>query len=125
KHKLGLFETPTTHYKDYPEFGSEAFEQAAYQSAAESITLLKNEENILPLPKTAKVLVAGPNANSMRTLNGGWSYSWQGEKVEEFAESYSTILEAVEDKIGKSNVTYSAGVEYDFEGKYWEEHVGD
>lgn len=125
KHKLGLFETPTTHYKDYPEFGSEAFEQAAYQSAAESITLLKNEENILPLPKTAKVLVAGPNANSMRTLNGGWSYSWQGEKVEEFAESYSTILEAVEEKIGKSNVTYSAGVEYDFEGKYWEEHVGD
>ncbi len=125
KHKLNLFEVPTTHYKDYPEFGSEAFEQAAYQTATESITLLKNENNILPLPKTAKVLVAGPNANSMRTLNGGWSYSWQGEKVEEFAESYATILEAVEEKIGKSNVTYSAGVAYDFEGKYWEEQVGD
>ena len=125
KHKLNLFETPVTHYKDYPEFGSEAFEQAAYQAAVEAITLLKNENDILPLSKTAKVLVAGPNANSMRTLNGGWTYSWQGEKVEDFAEAYSTILEAIEEKVGKSNVTYRAGVEYDFEGKYWEENVGD
>lgn len=125
KHKLNLFETPVTHYKDYPEFGSEAFEQAAYQAAAEAITLLKNQDDILPLPKTAKVLVAGPNANSMRALNGGWSYSWQGEKVDEFAAAYPTILDAIQEKIGEGNVVYQAGVLYNDEGKYWEEKVGD
>lgn len=121
KMKLGLFEKPAPQLTDYPNFGSKEFEKKAYKAAAESITLLKNNKNILPLPKNAKVLVAGPNANSMRTLNGGWSYSWQGEKTEEFAEGYNTILEALQNKLGKGNVTYEAGVEYNHEGKYWEE----
>lgn len=125
KHKLGLFETPVTHYDDYPKFGSEEFEQAAYQTAAESVTLLKNEDSILPLDKDVKVLVTGPNANTMRPLNGGWSYSWQGELVDEFAAKYSTILEAIQDEIGEENVTFVPGVEYNMEGKYWEEIPGD
>ena len=77
-----------------------AFEKAAYNTAAESITLLKNTNNILPLPKNAKVLVTGPNANSMRTLNGGWTYTWQGERTDEYAQKYNTILEAVQKKFG-------------------------
>ncbi|UZR97624.1 glycoside hydrolase family 3 C-terminal domain-containing protein (plasmid) [Chondrinema litorale] len=121
KEKLGLFETPVTNYKDYPKFGSEEFEKAAFATASEAVTLLKNTDNILPLKKGAKILVTGPNANSMRSLNGGWSYSWQGEKVEEFAAKYNTILEAVQNATGKENVVYEAGVSYNEQGKYWEE----
>ncbi|QEK52440.1 beta-glucosidase [Pedobacter aquae] len=123
KYKLGLFETPVTHYKNYPKFGSKEFEQAAYQAAAESITLLKNNNNTLPLRKDMKVLVTGPNANSMRTLNGGWTYSWQGEKVEEFASKYNTIVEALKHKIGEHQVVYVPGLSYKMDGKYFEEYA--
>ncbi len=121
KKKLNLWEKPVTNYKDYPKFGSEEFEQDARNAANEVITLLKNEDGTLPLKKGSKILVAGPNSNSMRTLNGGWTYSWQGEKVEEFASEYKTILEAIQEKAGKANVTHVEGVSYDFEGKYWDE----
>lgn len=121
KYKLGLFEKAVYDLKQYPKFGSKEFEQAAYQTAAESITLLKNKGDILPLKKGIKLLVTGPNANSMRTLNGGWTYSWQGEKVEEFAAKYNTILEAVSAKAGKENVTFVEGVSYKMDGKYYEE----
>ena len=123
KYALNLFDNPVTNPEDYPEFGSEEFEQAAYNMAAESITLLKNEEDILPLSKDKKVLVVGPNANSMRTLNGAWSYSWQGEKTDEFAGEYNTILEAVQNEIGKEKVNYVPGVSYKMDGKYWEEYA--
>ncbi|MGM0376225.1 MAG: glycoside hydrolase family 3 N-terminal domain-containing protein, partial [Bacteroidota bacterium] len=125
KYKLGLFETPVTNYEDYEKFGSEEFEKAAYETASESITLLKNEKDVLPLPRDSKVLVTGPNADTMRPLNGGWSYSWQGELVDEFAGEYSSILEAITDQAGEENVTYVPGVEYDMDGKYWEENPGD
>lgn len=125
KYKLGLFERPVTHYVDYPLFGSEEFEAAAYRTAQESITLLKNEGNILPLPKNARVLVAGPNANSMRTLNGGWTYSWQGEKVHEFADGYATILDAVKAKVGERNVTFREGVRYVDGASYWVDEAYD
>lgn len=121
KYQLGLFEKPIYDSKQYPKFGSKEFEQAAYQSAAESITLLKNNDNILPFKKGVKLLVTGPNANSMRTLNGGWTYSWQGEKVEEFASKYNTILEALSNKAGKENITFVDGVSYKMDGKYYEE----
>ncbi|HEX7365954.1 MAG TPA: glycoside hydrolase family 3 N-terminal domain-containing protein [Pelobium sp.] len=123
KYQLGLFETPVTNYKDYPKFGSKEFENAAYQTAVESITLLKNKDDVLPLKKTAKVLITGPNANSMRTLNGGWSYSWQGEKVEDFASKYNTIVEAIQNKIGKQNANFIPGVSYKMDGKYFEEYA--
>jgi beta-glucosidase len=121
KFELDLFNKPTTNIKDYPAFGSKKFEQASQNTAAESITLLKNTDNILPLSKSSKILITGPNANSMRTLNGAWTYSWQGEKVEEFAGRYNTIVEAMRNKIGKENVTFIPGVSYKMDGKYWEE----
>ena len=123
KEEIKLFETPVTYLKDYPKFGSAEFEKASYNTAAESITLLKNTDNILPIAKTAKVLVTGPNANSMRTLNGGWTYTWQGEKTDEYAEKYNTILEAVQKKFGPSNVTYETGVAYNMAGKYYEDSI--
>ena len=122
KYELGLFEKPVTEAADYPGFGSRDFEKVALDAAVESITLLKNEE-VLPLEKGVKVLVTGPNAHSMRSLNGGWSYSWQGEKVHEFAEGYHTLLEAVQKVNGEANVIYEPGVLYKEDGKYWEEKV--
>jgi beta-glucosidase len=121
KQDLGLFERPVTNFKDYPKFGSKEFEKEAYNSAAEAITLLKNDQNILPLSKGKRILVTGPNANSMRTLNGAWTYSWQGEKVEEFAAGYNTIVEALQNEAGKEMVTYLPGVSYKMDGKYYEE----
>ena len=125
KEELKLFETPMTYLKNYPKFGSAEFEKASYNTAAESITLLKNSNNVLPLPKTAKVLVTGPNANSMRTLNGGWTYTWQGEKTDEYAQKYNTILEAVQKKFGPTNVLYEKGVSYNMAGKYDQDSIVD
>lgn len=125
KWKLNLFETPVTHYEDYPLFGSEEFEQAAYETAQESMTLLKNENSILPLSKNSRVLVTGPNSNSMRALHGGWSYSWQGSGVEEYSEGYSTILDAIKAKVGERNVVYHEGVRYDNDAKYWVDEAYD
>lgn len=123
KYELDLFNKPTTNPKSYPKFGSKEFELASYQTAAESITLLKNTDQLLPLSKTAKILVTGPNANSMRTLNGAWTYSWQGEKTEEFAAKYNTIVKALKNKAGEANVTYLPGVSYKAGGKYYEEYA--
>jgi len=122
KFRLGLFDRPSWSRFDYPDFGSPVHEAAAKSAADESITLLKNEDNILPLKKGVRLLVTGPNANSMRTLNGGWSYSWQGEKVEEFAQQYNTIFEALQEKFGKANVKYEPGVTYKMDGLYFEEN---
>lgn len=112
KLKLDLFDKPNTYKKDYPEFNSKAYQQASYDAAAESITLLKNTDNVLPLKKGAKILLTGPNAVSKRSLNGGWTFSWQGEKIDEFADRYLNILDAVQAKFGKENITYVPGVSY-------------
>jgi beta-glucosidase len=125
KYELGLFETPVTYLKDYPRFGSAAFQQAAFNTAAESITLLKNDGNILPLPKNKRILVTGPNANSMRTLNGGWTYTWQGEKTDAFAQQYHTILEAVTQTFGQQQVTFEPGVVYKENGAYTEDSIAN
>ncbi len=123
KYEINLFTTPLTYLKDYPKFGSAEFQKAAYNTAAESITLLKNVNNTLPLSKNAKILVAGPNANSMRCLDGGWTYTWQGDKTDQYAQQYNTILEAVTNKFGKENVNYVPGVLYNEKGKYFEDSV--
>ncbi|MFA5555348.1 MAG: glycoside hydrolase family 3 N-terminal domain-containing protein, partial [Phycisphaerae bacterium] len=122
KFRLGLFDKPYWSRLEYPEFGSKQHEAAAKNAADESITLLKNENNILPIKKGTKILVAGPNANSMRTLNGGWSYSWQGEKTEEFAAQYNTIYEAMSNKFGADNVKLEEGITYNMAGQYYEEN---
>lgn len=113
KMELGLFENPLYPPSDYPKFGSEEHRLVSLEAARESITLLKNENDILPLPKTARVLVTGFAANSMRCLNGGWSYTWQGELTDKYAAYKNTILEAIEQKAGKTNVIYSEGCSYD------------
>lgn len=122
KYKLGLFDKNGTNTDQYPKFGSESFAKISYNAAAEAITLLKNKDQILPLMGNQKILVTGPNGNNMRSLNGGWSYSWQGEKTEDFAADFNTIFEAMKNKFGDSNVSYVPGVEYKMDGKYWEEH---
>ncbi len=123
KYRLNLFEQPWTNPADYPLFGSKEHGAEALQAAEESIVLLKNDNNILPLKKGVKILVAGPNANSMRTLNGGWSYSWQGDRADEFTAQYNTIYEALADKFGKDNVTLAQGVTYPKGGNWWEDEA--
>lgn len=124
KYRLGLFETPITKYTDYPKFGSKEHSALAQSAAEESIVLLKNK-GLLPLHKGEKILLTGPNANSMRCLNGGWSYTWQGHLADRFAGQYNTIYEALCNKFGEKNVILEQGVTYVPEGKYYEENALD
>lgn len=121
KYRLGLFEHPTQKLKNYPLFGGEQFAQLALEGATESMVLLKNN-NILPLQKGKKILLTGPNANQMRCLDGGWSYTWQGNRTDEFAGKYNTIYEALCNEYGKENIVLNQGVTYNEAGKYWEEN---
>ena len=123
KYRLGLFENPNTPLENYPKFGSEEFAKIATAAAEETEILLKNVGGILPLKKNQKILVTGPNANSMRCLNGGWSYSWQGHMADRFTEQYNTIYEAVCNKFGKKNVVLEQGVTYVAEGSYEQENA--
>ena len=120
KYELDLFQNPVTDYKDYTDFGSKKHHQLAYKAASESITLLKNSDNILPLKGKPKILVAGPNGNNMRSLNGAWSYSWQGELTDRFAGDFNTIFEALQNNFGKDNVKYVSGVSYNQKGNYYD-----
>ena len=122
KYRLDLFKNPTQELKNYPKFGGEEFAKLALEGATESMVLLKNEGNILPLQHGKKILLTGPNANQMRCLNGGWSYTWQGHRADEFAGKYNTIYEAFCNEYGKENVILNQGVTYNEKGKYWEEN---
>lgn len=122
KYRLDLFKNPTQKLKNYPKFGGEEFAKLALEGATESMVLLKNEGNILPLQHSKKILLTGPNANQMRCLDGGWSYTWQGHRADEFAGKYNTIYEAFCNEYGKENVILNQGVTYNEKGKYWEEN---
>lgn len=122
KYRLDLFKNPTQKLKNYPKFGGEEFAKLALEGATESMVLLKNGGNILPLQHGKKILLTGPNANQMRCLNGGWSYTWQGHRADEFAGKYNTIYEAFCNEYGKENVILNQGVTYNEKGKYWEEN---
>lgn len=122
KYRLDLFKNPTRKLKNYPKFGGEEFAKLALEGATESMVLLKNEGNILPLQHGKKILLTGPNANQMRCLDGGWSYTWQGHRADEFAGKYNTIYEAICNEYGKENVILNQGVTYNEKGKYWEEN---
>ena len=122
KYRLDLFKNPTQKLKNYPKFGGEEFAKLALEGATESMVLLKNEGGILPLQQGKKVLLTGPNANQMRCLDGGWSYTWQGHRADEFAGKYNTIYEAFCNEYGKENVILNQGVTYNEKGKYWEEN---
>ena len=122
KYRLGLFEEPNTGGKGFERFGCEEFAKKALNAAEESEVLLKND-GILPLAKGKRILLTGPNANQMRCLNGGWTYSWQGSRVEDLAEPYNTIYEALCNKYGKENVILEQGVTYNENGQYYEENA--
>lgn len=122
KYRLDLFKNPTQKLKNYPKFGGEEFAKLALEGATESMVLLKNERNILPLQHGKKILLTGPNANQMRCLDGGWSYTWQGHRADEFAGKYNTIYETFCNEYGKENVILNQGVTYNEKGKYWEEN---
>ena len=116
KIELGLFDKKNK--SDYSDFGSQKHQNYAYDAAVESVTLLKNENSILPIKNKNKILVTGPNGNSMRTLNGAWTYSWQGEKTDFFAEDHNTIYEAIKNKFTDSDVKYIPGVTYPINEDY-------
>jgi beta-glucosidase len=131
KYRLGLFEKPNTGGKGFEKFGCDEFAKASLKAAEESMVLLKNEGNILPLTKeklsnstlsNGKILLAGPNANQMRCLHGGWSYTWQGSKAEDLSEKYNTIYEALCNKYGKENIILEQGVTYNENGAYYDEN---
>ena len=122
KYRLDLFKNPTQKLKNYPKFGGEEFAKLALEGATESMVLLKNKGNILPLQHGKKILLTGPNANQMRCLDGGWSYTWQGHRSDEFAGKYNTIYEAFCNEYGKENVILNQSVTYNEKGKYWEEN---
>lgn len=125
KYRLGLFEKPNTFSSDYPDFAGKKSAELAVRAAEESEVLLKNKNALLPLQKGMKILVTGPNSNSMRCLNGGWSYTWQGHLTDRFAGVYNTIFKAVRNKFGNENVVLEQGVTYVAEGNYFEENVPD
>ena len=125
KYRLGLFDEPNTGGKGFEKFGSDEFAKASLQAAEESMVLLKNEGNLLPLStlhSPLKILLTGPNANQMRCLHGGWSYTWQGSRAEDLSEKYNTIYEALCNKYGKENVILEQGVTYNENGAYYEEN---
>ena len=122
KYRLGLFDEPNTGGKGYEKFGSDEFAQASLKAAEESEVLLKND-GILPLAKGKKILLTGPNANQMRCLHGGWSYTWQGSKAEHLSEKYNTIYEALCNKYGKDNIILEQGVTYNEEAAYYVENA--
>ena len=122
KYRLGLFDKPNTGGKGFEKFGSDEFAKASLKAAEESEVLLKNEGNILPLAKGKKILLTGPNANQMRCLHGGWSYTWQGSRAEDLAEKYNTIYEALCNKYGKENIILEQGVTYNENGAYYDEN---
>lgn len=118
KVRLGLFENPVWDVDNYDKFACKEFQDNAYEAAVESMVLLKNEDNVLPISAGKKILVVGPNANSMRTLNGGWSYTWQGD-ADKFASQHNTIFEALQKVYGEKNVSYFAGVNYNMASRKW------
>ena len=125
KYRLGLFDEPNTGGKGFEKFGCEEFAQKSLQAAEESMVLLKNEGNILPLAShlsPRKILLTGPNANQMRCLHGGWSYTWQGSRAEDLTEKYNTIYEALCNKYGKENIILEQGVTYNENGAYYDEN---
>lgn len=123
KYRLGLFDQPNTGGKDYHLYGSDEFAGRALTAALEAEVLLKNEDGILPLAKGRKILLTGPNANQMRCLNGGWSYTWQGSKAEDLSEKYNTIYEALCNKYGRENIILEQGVTYNENGAYYDENA--
>ena len=121
KYRTGLFDTPYYNWRDFPLFASKEHADKALEAARQSIVLLKND-GTLPLMSSRKILVTGPNANSLRCLNGGWSVTWQGKNIDKHYPERNTILEAMQQRYGQENVAYEPGVTYNDEGDWWQEN---
>jgi len=106
KYDLGLFDNYVYDFDYYTEFASESHQQAALQTALESITLLKNDSGILPLAKSSKILLTGPAANSLNILNGAWTHTWQGVDDKWNTPKKLTIMQAIAKEIGRDKMTY-------------------
>jgi beta-glucosidase len=118
KMKLGLFDNAYPEAAATANFGKAEYQQVALDAAHEAMTLLKNNNNILPLSKSAKVLVAGPGAQSISALNGCWSYTWQGKEEQWYPSNSKTILQSITDKLGASNVVTTTVKGYDNAANY-------
>ena len=109
KYKLGLFDNPYPEQTSKNNFGKPEYQTLALDAAHEAMTLLKNQDNVLPLSKNARVLVAGPSAQSISALNGCWSYTWQGKDEQWYPKDNKTILQAITDKLGADKVVTTTG----------------
>ncbi|PUZ25648.1 beta-glucosidase [Chitinophaga parva] len=118
KYKLGLFENAYPEAAARANFGKPEYQDLALQAAHEAMTLLKNQDNVLPLKKDTKVLVAGPGAQSISALNGCWSYTWQGKEEQWYPANSKTILQAITDKVGAGNVITTTVKGYDSDANY-------
>lgn len=123
KYRLGLFDSPVWNVTGYDRFNSAESVTASYRATVESEVLLKNEDGLLPLKEGTRILLAGPNANSIRSLNGGWSYTWQGSGDPAFVDKYNTIKEAFEKRFGASNVDFVEGVRYKDHGNWADDEI--
>lgn len=112
KYELNLFKVPYNNPKGYTKFASQEHINANYNSASEAITLLKNNNNILPLSSTKKVLVTGYSSNSINVLNGAWSRSFLGRETKFNDPSKLTILDAIKKQVGEANVEFVEGTDY-------------
>lgn len=115
KLQLGLFDEPYPNKQFKAAFANEASQKINLQAAQEAITLLKNDNDTLPLQRNQKVLVTGQTANKLSYLNSGWTITWQGDNEDLYPKDKKTILEAIRDKLGAGNVTYVEGVTFDKE----------
>ncbi len=113
KFKLGLFDNPYPESAAISNFGKPEYQALALDAAHEAMTLLKNKDNVLPLSKNTKVLVAGPSAQSISALNGCWSYTWQGKEEQWYPSDSKTILQTIAEKVGAGNVSTSTGKGFD------------
>lgn len=109
KYDLGLFENPMPSASARNNFGKPEYAQVSLQAARESLVLLKNDGNVLPLQKNKKVLVTGPTSDSLISLNNGWTWVWQGSEAALYPKDKMTIRQAIEAKVGKKNVEFVQG----------------
>jgi len=118
KMKMGLFDNAYPEKEAIANFGKPEYQAVALDAAHEAMTLLKNQNNILPLPKNMKILIAGPSAQSISALNGCWSYTWQGNQEQWYPADSKTIFQAIADKLGTANVTTTTGKGFDNVANY-------
>jgi len=115
KFMTGIFENPRPDPAMKASFDQPAFAEANLAAAREVITLLKNDNQVLPLARGRKILVTGPTANLHTVLTSGWSRSWQGVEEELLPKEKPTLLGGIEHAAGTENVTYVPGTSFDKE----------